>query len=98
MSLEELKALQTRVTTAINTFEDRQRQAALAEMAIVAAKHGTSLEQLFKQSGGKKAKLPKPAKYKHPENPELTWSGFGRRPSWIIELVEQGNDLEDYAV
>jgi DNA-binding protein H-NS len=36
------------------------------------------------------------AKYRHPENPDLTWSGRGRRPAWIRDAVEAGRALGDF--
>lgn len=33
------------------------------------------------------------AKYAHPENPELTWTGRGRKPKWFEELDEDGREL-----
>lgn len=38
------------------------------------------------------------AKYRHPENPDLTWSGRGRRPAWIREAVEAGRALSDFEI
>ncbi|MBM9595987.1 H-NS histone family protein [Rhodobacteraceae bacterium MCCB 386] len=34
-------------------------------------------------------------KYRHPDYPELTWSGRGRRPRWITDAVEAGLKLDD---
>lgn len=30
----------------------------------------------------------------HPENPDLTWTGWGRQPGWILELVAAGVSLD----
>jgi hypothetical protein len=37
-------------------------------------------------------------KYRHPESPELTWSGRGRRPVWIRAALEAGQRLADFEV
>lgn len=37
-------------------------------------------------------------KYRHPENAELTWSGRGRKPSWIAEALDAGKSLDDFAI
>lgn len=39
-----------------------------------------------------------PAKYRHPENAELTWSGRGRQPGWFKEALEGGKAKEDLQV
>ncbi|MBO9468145.1 H-NS histone family protein [Tropicibacter sp. R15_0] len=46
-------------------------------------------------SGGK---VPVAPKYRHPENPALTWSGRGRKPKWFVEALEQGKTPEDLAI
>ena len=39
-------------------------------------------------------------RFRHPENHELTWSGKGRRPQWLNELLESDPDkvLADYEI
>jgi DNA-binding protein H-NS len=32
----------------------------------------------------KASRAPAAAKYRHPENPTLTWSGRGRKPQWFV--------------
>lgn len=33
-------------------------------------------------------------------NPETgaTWTGKGKRPKWVLQALEQGRDLEDFAI
>ena len=96
MDLAGLKALQKKVANAIEGYEARQKKEALEAIAETAKKHGFSLDDLI--GGRKKIKVPAPAKYRHPENPGLTWSGRGRQPAWFKELVEAGKNPEDFAV
>ena len=37
-------------------------------------------------------------KYRHPENPNLTWSGRGKPPTWLAELLDQGRTKDEYAI
>ncbi|MDZ7709485.1 MAG: H-NS histone family protein [Roseovarius sp.] len=37
-------------------------------------------------------------KYRHPENPTLTWTGMGRKPGWFIEALDAGMSKEDLKV
>ena len=38
---------------------------------------------------------PERVKYRHPEHPELTWSGRGREPKWLVNAREEGfNEME----
>lgn len=95
LSVEELKKLQKETAQAIAGFEDRKRAEALTEIEAVAQKHGFKLADLV---GGKKTKVAAPAKYKHPENASLTWSGRGRQPNWIKDGLASGKSLDDFAI
>ncbi|MGH1354604.1 MAG: H-NS family nucleoid-associated regulatory protein [Thalassovita sp.] len=97
MSLPDLKALQKKVSKAIETFEDRQKKAALAELEAKAKELGFSLADLMGQTAkGAKAKgLPK---YADPSDPSKTWTGKGRRPDWFIAALEAGKAPEELAL
>lgn len=95
MSHEQLVQLQKDVKKALTTYEDRRRKEALIEMQEVARKHGLDLSDVLKT--GKKGAVTTP-KYRHPENPELTWAGRGRQPRWIKEAIEDGKSLDDMRV
>ncbi len=90
LSLEELKALEKDVAKAIKSFEGKKRKETPAAAEAAAKKAGFKLAGLV---GGSKApkvsskKPASPAKYKHPENPELTWSGRGRHSLWYKEAI-----------
>ena len=38
------------------------------------------------------------AKYRSLENRKLTWSGRGRKPKWVQEWVDAGNQLDDLRI
>ncbi|AGI71835.1 H-NS family histone-like protein [Octadecabacter arcticus 238] len=95
LSIKELKQLQKDATKAVASFEDRKRAGVIAELEAVAQKHGYKLADL---TGGKKAKFASPAKYKHPEDSSLTWSGRGRQPNWIKDELSTGKSLIDFAI
>lgn len=96
MSLEELKQLRKDVEKAITTFEDRRLREAREKIEAVAREMGVTLSEIMDVST--KGKSVNPAKYRHPENPELTWTGRGRKPGWIVEALERGESLETYEI
>lgn len=96
MSLGELKKLHRDVSKAIETFEDRQKSEARAALEAKAREMGFSVSDLF--DGPRKGKSKRPAKYRHPENAELTWSGRGRQPRWIKEALTSGQSLEEFLI
>ena len=37
-------------------------------------------------------------KYRHPEDAGLTWSGKGRRPDWLNDLLKSGRVLDEMRI
>ncbi len=72
-------------------------------------KSGYTLEELFgkpgkapraakakgaaKKSGGKV-----PPKYRNPDKPSDTWTGRGKHPRWMAELLKKGRKVEDFLI
>lgn len=96
MNYDELMQHQKDVKRAIATYEERRRKEALIEMQEVARRHGLDLSDVVKV--GKKGASVSAPKYRHPENPELTWAGRGRQPRWIKDALEAGKSLEDMRI
>lgn len=97
MSMEELKALAKDVDQALKTYEERKLREARTELEAKARELGVSLEAVMgKGSGPKRSKAP--AKYRHPENPEKTWTGRGRSPKWITEHEANGGSRDDFLI
>lgn len=46
----------------------------------------------------KATRTPAVAKYRHPENAALTWSGRGRKPQWFADYNNAGKDPNTLAV
>ena len=98
LSLKELKTLQTNIVKAISTYQDRQVGAARAALQEHARSLGFSLEEIVGVGPGKATRAPAKAKYRHPENAEITWSGRGRRPAWFASAISAGKKPGDLAV
>ncbi|NPD15065.1 H-NS histone family protein [Xinfangfangia sp. D13-10-4-6] len=97
LTLTELKKLEKDVTKAITSFEDRKKAEALAALEERAKEFGFTLGELTGITTSRK-RSPSEAKYAHPENPEITWSGRGRKPQWINDGLAAGKSLEDFAI
>ena len=97
LSLDALKTLQKDVAKAIANYEDRKKAAARTEVEEVARKLGYSLADLA-GTEKKPGRSVAPPKYRHPENPALTWSGRGRKPRWFVEAIDAGKSAEDMAI
>ena len=91
MSLRELRQLQKDLAKAISTYEDRHKAEARTKLDAIAKEMGYSLADLIGVEV-KTTHAPAVAKYRHPENAALTWSGRGRKPQWFAGHVNAGKD------
>lgn len=103
MDADELREVQKRVEGLIADYRNRKRRAAIAAAEQAAKEHGFKLNDLFGEgkpgkSGKATARTSGAARYANPDNPEQTWSGLGRRPSWVRAALDAGRSLDDLAV
>lgn len=97
LTLEQLKDINRKSAAAIKSFETRTRKEAVAKATEIAKAAGfASLEEMIANQPAKAGKVE--PKYRHPENPALTWTGRGRKPRWIAEALEAGKSLDDFAI
>lgn len=97
LSLKELKQLQRDVERSIASYEDRQKSEARSQLEEQARAMGFTLAELVGLEV-KKTRAPAQAKYQHPENPALTWSGRGRKPQWFSAAIAAGKTPEDLTI
>lgn len=98
LSLKELKDLNTKVSKAIATFEDRRKEAALARLEQEARALGfTSLAELTGAPIARKRGV-SAAKFANPVNADDTWTGKGRKPRWFIEALAAGKTPDDMMI
>lgn len=97
LTLDQLKQLEKRVSAAITDFEDRRRADASAKVEELARSLGFTLRELADTAPVRRRSEATP-KYRHPENPSITWSGRGRKPGWISDALSAGRSLDDLAI
>ena len=97
LSLKELRQLQKDLAKAISTYEDRHKAEARTKLEAIAKEMGYSLADLIGVDA-KAIRAPAVAKYRHPDNAALTWSGRGRKPQWFADHINGGKDPRELAV
>ena len=95
LSIDELQALARDIETEIVTRRAAEKERVLNQMRELAGSLGMTLEELLREERGAGSGVA--AKYRHPENPGLTWSGRGKRPAWVNEALASGKTLDDLA-
>lgn len=99
LSIEELQTLAQDIQTEIVSRREAERERVLQQMRELAGSLGMTLEEVVRAEKGQKSGPGSvPPKYRHPENPALTWTGRGKRPSWVTEWLNSGKALEDAAI
>jgi DNA-binding protein H-NS len=82
-------------------YDDRRKKELKAQIEAMLKEEGYSAADLFGAKAAKKQSAGKPKgtpKYRHPENPDLTWSGRGRQPQWYKDHIEAGGNPQALAV
>lgn len=92
----ELKTLLNQVQQQISSRDAEARASARLEILALAKGAGIELKDLVK--GLKPAKTPVPAQYQNPANPSEQWSGRGRKPRWLKELLDSGKTLDQFRI
>lgn len=95
---KDLIELQKDVAAAINLRRSEELADLKKKMAEMAGASGFDLAELLsgKRAAGKRG--PVAVKYRNPKDPSQTWTGRGRKPTWMVEALKKGAKIESFAV
>ncbi len=97
LGLVDLKTLRIEIDQLITAKQEEAKTALLDEFRAKAEELGLSLADLVPRISAK-AKVKVAPKYRHPEDPAKTWAGRGRKPNWVLHLMDEGRSLEDLLI
>lgn len=63
-----------------------------------AAKKAAPAKKAAKKAPARKTGKKVPPKYRNPANTKELWSGRGKQPRWLAELVKKGKKAEDFLI
>lgn len=99
ISIPDLKALLNEIPKEIARREKYEKARIRKELEELAAKAGFSLDDLLGQAEeNTKVRKPVAAKYRHPQDASLEWTGRGRQPKWVAEFIATGGTVEQLAI
>jgi len=100
LTLSELIELERVIPREIRRRKAEERQNVRKEVEAFVKSRGYSLEELLpvsptatRRSSGTVA-----PKYRDPKDPSRTWTGRGRKPKWVEELLAQGKSLSQLEI
>jgi DNA-binding protein H-NS len=91
-----LIALRSDIEAEIKRREHDEKAKAKKQIVELARTHGLSVEEVLGK--GVTVRKPVEAKYRHPQQAELTWTGRGRKPVWVQTLLAAGKTLDDLKI
>jgi len=94
--LKDLLELQKKLNQAIEDRKEKERSELLNKINSLASDAGFSLTELLAEKPVKKA--PSKIKYRNPNNKDEAWTGIGRKPKWLVDLLGTGKKLEEFEV
>ncbi len=97
-SLSELKALRTEIDGIIAGKQEEEEKALIADFQARAEELGCNLADLVTGSTSTKPKTKVAPKYRNPGDQSMTWTGRGRKPSWVLQLLDEGKSLDDLLI
>ena len=102
LSLDELLALQKRAAAEVETRQSAEKDKAKQQILALASKYGIEVKFVGASSASPKASKGKrgvvAAKYRHPENSALAWTGRGRSPIWVTEWKGKHGSLDGITI
>lgn len=96
LSVAQLRELEQQIPAEIKRRESQEKVNILNEVKAFAKARGYSLEDLV----GKEIKSQKAtrgtvkAKFQHPQDASLQWTGRGRKPKWVEAWLASGGKIE----
>ncbi len=98
LSETELASVIDNAQKALLSRQEGKRKEGIAKIREIAASIGVNVEitdsgKVSTRRGGKV-----PVKYQNPANPLDRWTGRGMQPKWLREFVEQGRQVEEFAI
>jgi DNA-binding protein H-NS len=93
LSVAELEALRGSIDNVIVGRRQNELVNLRSTFEEMAANAGFTMEEVMQAAASKKRTVA--AKYQNPADLAQTWSGRGRKPRWVEDLIASGGDLDN---
>ena len=96
LNVDELRAITENAQQLISQKQHQRLHDAYVEFEKIARDNSCSIEEILK--AGESLEKKRSVKYRNTENSQETWTGRGRKPTWLVEALNAGKSLEVFAV
>jgi DNA-binding protein H-NS len=96
LNVDELRAITENAQQLIAKKQHQRLYDAYMQFEKIAEDSNSTIEEILK--AGEKLEKKRSIKYRNTDNHQETWTGRGRKPTWLVDALAAGRDLEDFAV
>ncbi|WP_201550107.1 H-NS histone family protein [Psychrobacter fjordensis] len=96
LNVDELRAITENAQQLIAKKQHQRLYDAYVKFEEIAEESNASIEEILK--AGETLEKKRSIKYRNTDNNEETWTGRGRKPTWLVEALAAGRDIEDFAI
>ncbi|AMN50294.1 MULTISPECIES: H-NS histone family protein [unclassified Psychrobacter] len=96
LNVDELRAITENAQQLIAKKQHQRLYDAYMQFEKIAEESNSTIEEILK--AGEKLEKKRSIKYRNTDNNQETWTGRGRKPTWLVDALAAGSDLEDFAV
>jgi DNA-binding protein H-NS len=97
MSLDELWAIHEEIASILRSKIEADKlklERRLAELSLASASESNGNDRPQRRRPYPKVQ----PKYRNPDRPSETWSGRGKQPRWVSDLLQSGKNIEDLLI
>lgn len=101
LSVDDLNNLKAEIDKQLAARKKQEKQFVMDQIKALAASKGFSLDELVGEkalSQSVTATRKVAPKYAHPKDKSLTWTGRGKQPRWVKQLIDEGGSLASLAI
>jgi len=89
-----LQAFQITLEDAIERRKEQDKSEFLEKVTKMADESGVVLDEILLSPPRKMPII----RFRNPDEPSQGWSGRGRKPNWLLALIESGRSIEEFEV
>lgn len=98
LSESELQSVIENAEKALKNKQLNKKKEVITKIRELAASINVAVEIYDNENKASRKGVKVPIKYRHPDDPEKTWTGRGVTPKWLQVLLEQGHARSEFEV